>query len=118
MKNYQKGQVIKCQVTGIEKYGIFVKVDNEYTGLIHISEISNDFVRNIDDYVKIDDNIYAQIIEVDKTNNQLKLSIKDLDYKETGEKKKSLEAAHGFKPLAEALPNWTNEKINEYKKTS
>jgi general stress protein 13 len=118
MKNYSKGQIIKCRVSGIEKYGIFVNVDSEFDGLIHISEISNDFVRNINDYVQINDIIFALVIDVDNNHHQLKLSIKDIDYKETGKKKKSLEAAHGFKPLEEALPKWTAEKIDEYKKTS
>ena len=38
MKNYQKGEVVKGTVTGFEKYGIFLSFDEEYTGLIHISE--------------------------------------------------------------------------------
>ena len=41
---YKIGDTVKGKITGIQKYGIFVAVDNEYTGLIHISEISNAFV--------------------------------------------------------------------------
>ena len=37
---YQKGDIVKGVVSGIEPYGIFVKVDSDYSGLIHISEIS------------------------------------------------------------------------------
>ena len=51
MNKYRKEQIVEGVVTGIEDYGIFVNIDNEYTGLIHISEISDDFVRNINDYV-------------------------------------------------------------------
>lgn len=45
MTKFKKGEIIKGTVTGIEKYGIFVNLDNYYTGLIHISEISNFFVK-------------------------------------------------------------------------
>ena len=44
MAEYRTGSIVKCQVTGIEKYGAFVNIDGIYSGLIHISEISNGFV--------------------------------------------------------------------------
>ena len=37
---YKKEDIVTCTVTGIEEYGIFVKLDDNCTGLIHISEIS------------------------------------------------------------------------------
>ena len=52
MEKYSKDEIIEGLVTGIEKYGIFVGLDEYYSGLIHISEISDDFVRNINNYVK------------------------------------------------------------------
>ena len=52
-KEYKKGNIVTGCVTGIEKYGIFVSLDNYYSGLVHISEISDSFVRNINDYVNI-----------------------------------------------------------------
>ncbi|MBQ1342265.1 MAG: S1 RNA-binding domain-containing protein, partial [Erysipelotrichaceae bacterium] len=42
--NYRIGQVVQGTVTGIKPYGAFVKVDDRYDGMIHISEISSDFV--------------------------------------------------------------------------
>ena len=53
MSKYEKGKIITGCVTGVENYGIFVTLDEYYSGLIHISEISNNFVRNINDYVNI-----------------------------------------------------------------
>ncbi|MEG1150124.1 MAG: S1 RNA-binding domain-containing protein, partial [Bacilli bacterium] len=41
---YNIGDIIKVKVSGIEKYGIFVHVDDLYNGLIHISEISSGFI--------------------------------------------------------------------------
>ena len=39
MADYKKGKVVKATVTGIESYGVFVSLDEYYSGLIHISEI-------------------------------------------------------------------------------
>jgi len=44
MPKYQIGDIVTVSVTGIEKYGIFVGLDEYYSGLIHISEISDGFV--------------------------------------------------------------------------
>ena len=76
--------IIEVVVTGIQKYGVFVLVNDEYDGLIHISEISTGYVRNINDYVKIKDKIYAQVVDIDKENKKFKLSIKNIDYRNDG----------------------------------
>ena len=44
--DFNLGDIIEVTVTGIENYGIFVSVNDEYTGLIHISEIDNNFVED------------------------------------------------------------------------
>ena len=44
---YNIGDVVKGKVVGISSYGIFVLIDDKYNGLIHISEISENFVRKI-----------------------------------------------------------------------
>ena len=75
MSDYKIGNIIKGQVTGIEKYGIFINIDPWYDGLIHISEISEGYVKDVNDYVKVGDTIYCQILDVDEENLQLKLSI-------------------------------------------
>ena len=81
MSKYRKGKIIKGVVSGIETYGAFVKFDEYYTGLIHISEISHDFVKNITDYVNIGDTVYVEILEIDEKSTHLKLSIKNIEYK-------------------------------------
>ena len=81
MTRYKRGKIVKGTVTGIESYGIFVSLDEYYSGLIHISEISHDFVKNIHDYVEIGDIIYVEVLDVDEKLSQLKLSIKNIDYK-------------------------------------
>lgn len=106
------GDVVKCVVTGFKTYGIFVKVDDEYTGLIHISEISESFVKNVEDYGEIGEEIYAKIIDIDEMSKHLKLSIKDIHYKIDGEAIDEYDKS-GFKPLNDELELWVNEKLQE-----
>ena len=115
MEDYKVGDIIKGQVTGIEKYGIFVSIDPWYDGLIHISEVSSTFVKDIHDYVKIGETIYCQVLEVNEENLQLKLSIKDINYKVKSPVEGIEETRKGFLPLKENLDNWIDEKLKEYK---
>lgn len=115
---YQKGDIIKGVVSGIEPYGIFVKIDDDYSGLIHISEISSKFVRNVGDYVKQGEVIKIKILDIDENNNHMNLSIKNVPYKIQNNKKrkKILETRLGFKTLEYKLPIWIKENIENYKK--
>lgn len=106
--------IIKVHVTGIQKYGIFVETDQLYDGLIHISEISYGYVKNVNDYLKIGDDIYAEVLNINDENNQLKLSIKDIDYKNTGVRlKRMAETKDGFRPLKNHLDYWIDKKIKD-----
>lgn len=109
MSKYKIGDIVKGKVTGIEKYGIFLLMDDGYTGLIHISEISEKFVRNVFDYVQLDETIVSKIIEIDESNKRLKLTIKNFDYRI--EDSKGKDDQRGFYLLKEKLPQW----ISEYK---
>ena len=115
MTKYVKGRIVKGTVTGIESYGAFVSFDEYYSGLIHISEMSHGFVKNIDDFVNVGDVIYAKILDVDEEQSHLKLSIKDVDYrrKKNFKKRKIKETSLGFSTLAAKLPLWIEEKIKK-----
>lgn len=112
---FKKDDIVKCIVTGIKDYGIFVKIDENYRGLIHISQITPYFVRNVSDYVEIGEEIYAKILETDEENKHLKLTIKDINYKVDGNNIKEIDK-NGFMPLKKNLNIWINEKIKEIKK--
>ena len=114
MNNIKENDIIRVKITGIKKYGAFASLDNDYNGLIHISEISYGFVKKINDYVNIGDNIYAEVMNIDNKNKQIKLSIKDIDYKKNGIKlKRMAETKNGFTPLKDNLEPWINKKIKE-----
>ena len=114
MNDIKINDIVEVTITGIQKYGAFVSIDDKYDGLIHISEISSGYVKNINDYIKIKDKIYAQVVDIDKENNKFKLSIKNIDYRNDGKILNSEDkCSNGFEPLKEHLELWINEKIKE-----
>ena len=111
---YKIGNIVKGQVTGIEDYGIFVSLDNYYSGLIHISEISDQFVKNIHDYVNIGETIKVKITDIEENTCHLKLSIKDIDYRINKKQRVFIkEVGSGFGCLAEKLDDWIEKKYQE-----
>ena len=117
MEKYMKGRILKGVVTGIENYGVFVQFDDYYSGLIHISEISEGYVKDPADYVKIGEIINAKIIDVDDTMGHLKLSIKNIKYKKKQKikRRKIKETSLGFKTLEYWLPIWIEENLKNHK---
>ncbi len=115
MTKYRKGRVVRGTVTGIESYGIFVSFDEYYSGLIHISEISHGFVKDINNFVKIGETIYVEILDVDESSCHLKLSIKNIVYKIKNKqaKKRIIETKHGFRTLAYKLPIWIDQSLKK-----
>lgn len=119
MDKYKKGDVVKARITAIEKYGAFASLDDEYSGLIHISEITDKFVKNITDFVEIGDIINVKVLDASKNKNQLKLSAKEVNGDLYKNKKTYIkETVFGFYLLKSALPNWIREKMEEINKKS
>ncbi len=112
--SFRVGDTVKCKVVGIQTYGVFVEIGSEYSGLIHISEISKKFVNNITDYVTINEIIYAKVLEIDHWNKQVKLSIKNINYRGNVKTTKVHETPHGFEELRKSLPIFIKNKLNEY----
>lgn len=115
MKNFSEGDIVTGIVTGIEDYGIFLSFDNNKSGLVHISEISNSFVKNVNDYANINDTLTVKILSVDE-DGHYKLSIKELDNNGKSEKHPIVETKSGFSTLEKKLPEWVEEASNELEK--
>ena len=112
MTNYEKDEIISGVVTGIKPYGIFVSIDDDFNGLIHISEMSNDFVKNVSDYAYIGETIKSKVLSVNRKSHQIKLSIKDIEYK-SDDNNRIIETEHGFSTLESKLSEWIDIKFKE-----
>lgn len=81
-KELEVGYTIKVTVSNIEEYGAFVDLGNDIEGFLHISEISWDKnIKHPSDYLKVDQEIDVEIIEIDSKNRRLRVSLKKLTHK-------------------------------------
>jgi len=74
------GDIIEGKVLNIMQYGVFVQLDEEIKGLIHISEVSNKFVSDINTVLKKGQVVKVKVISNEK--GKIALSIKQLEPKE------------------------------------
>lgn len=81
------GSILEGNVVSITNFGAFVELPDGQTGLVHISEISDEYVKEIGDYLKKDDKVKVKVIGKNK-KGKYDLSIKQLKAPE--EKKEKL----------------------------
>ncbi len=77
-RDIKPGMSVKGNVVRLEKFGAFVEIGAERPGLVHVSELSHEYVRTPGDIVKEGDEVEAQVLEVDRRKKQIKLSMKAL----------------------------------------
>ena len=109
MSKYIEGDIVCGKVTGIEDYGIFLSFDDGSSGLVHISEISSDFVNDISDYARIGDEMSVKVLSVEDENHY-KLSIKALlSSSKNNIDTRIKETKNGFETLRVKLNEWVQE---------
>ncbi|CAG8693304.1 17038_t:CDS:2, partial [Acaulospora colombiana] len=78
LKDFSPGQKIKGTVTAVEKYGVFIKInDTAISGLCHISKVSDDFVRDLSALYKVGQRVTAVILEVDLKTQKISFGLKE-----------------------------------------
>ncbi|WHY86409.1 S1 domain-containing RNA-binding protein [Neobacillus novalis] len=69
------GSKLQGKVTGITNFGAFVELPEGSTGLVHISEVADNYVKDINDHLKVGDQVEVKVINVEK-DGKIGLSIK------------------------------------------
>ncbi|MGE7879968.1 S1 domain-containing RNA-binding protein [Peribacillus muralis] len=80
------GSKLQGKVTGITKFGAFVELTQGSTGLVHISEVADNYVKDINDHLKVGDTVEVKVINVEK-DGKIGLSIKKAIDRPEGEQK-------------------------------
>lgn len=75
MSTIEVGAKLEGKVTGITHFGAFIELPGGVTGLVHISEIADSYVKDVKDHLKLDDGVTVKVINVDK-DGKIGLSIK------------------------------------------
>ncbi|MFJ7640592.1 S1 domain-containing RNA-binding protein [Peribacillus sp. NPDC097264] len=80
------GSKLQGKVTGITNFGAFVELAEGSTGLVHISEVADNYVKDINDHLKVGDIVEVKVINVEK-DGKIGLSIKKAIDRPEGERK-------------------------------
>lgn len=74
--NLKTGTTHQGEVVRIENFGAFVDIGAERSGLVHVSEMGDEYVRDPNDLVKVGDQVNVTIVEIDRKKKQIRLSMK------------------------------------------
>jgi small subunit ribosomal protein S1 len=77
---YKVGDLVSGKVTKLASFGAFVGLQHEIDGLVHISQISEDRVEKIKNVLKVDQDVSARVVKIDKNERRIGLSIKAASY--------------------------------------
>ena len=114
------GEVIDGNVTGITNFGAFVQLPEGKSGLVHISEISHDYVEKVADYLKKDQKVKVKILSISK-EGKISLSIRqakpktnkpvEIEWNKTDDKQRTM----SFEDKLNSYLKDSNEKMNQIK---
>lgn len=76
------GDVVIGTVEHIAQYGAFVRLENGQKAMIHISELSHNFVKKVEDVLSVSQKVTAKVIKIDE-KNRIDLSIKAMQVRES-----------------------------------
>ncbi|MCL6574299.1 MAG: general stress protein 13 [Bacillus sp. (in: Bacteria)] len=126
----ETGSILTGKVTGIQPYGAFVALDDNTQGLVHISEITHGYVKDINDHLKVGDEIQVKILSVNEGAGKIGLSIRATEEapvqqaaaakakkprkRQTATIIPEADGQQGFNTLKDKLQEWIDqsEKIN------
>jgi len=123
----ETGSILSGKVTGIQPYGAFVALDENTQGLVHISEITHGYVKDINDHLKVGDEIKVKVLSVDEEAGKIGLSIRateEAPVQQIAKPKKprkrlaaaiipEAEGQQGFNTLKDKLQDWIDQSQRE-----
>jgi small subunit ribosomal protein S1 len=116
-REIKKDMVIKGKVSRLEKFGVFVEIGAERPGLVHVSELTHDYIHDPSDVVKEGDEVEVMVLGVNRQKKQIKLSMKALEEKPVKEVKvvqeRSKEVAEPEKEKDEPVPTAMEMALRE-----
>ena len=115
MQKYYPGAVVSGTVVGIKPYGAFISLDEDISGLLHISEITEAYVSDVHKYVQIGQILKLKILDIDFEEKHAKLSLKAVKNPKNRRRynlsEEHFNAAKEFRILKEQLPRFMKETL-------
>jgi small subunit ribosomal protein S1 len=93
------GSKVSGKITRVEKFGAFLDFGAERPGMIHVSELSMDYVKDPNEVVKVGDTVEAVVLDVDRSKKQVRLSRKAVEAADAAPEPEEADAEPAEKPL-------------------
>ena len=77
-EDLKEGMVLTGTVRNVTDFGAFVDIGVKHDGLVHISQLSNNFVKNPSDVVSVGDIVKVKVIGIDLERQKVQLSMKEV----------------------------------------
>ncbi len=77
MSNFEVGNIVEGKILKLKPFGAIIELENSSQGLVHISQIANGFVQNINDHLKEGDKVKVKVMSIDKESGKISLSIRE-----------------------------------------
>lgn len=110
-----KDLIINGKITGITKFGVFVELDKGVSGLVHISEVSNSFVKDINDVLKVNDEVKVKVLDCTDMK-KISLSIKQAQEDKPKRMNKEFNTFDGVKKSSQ--PQSFEDMMAKFKQSS
>lgn len=120
--DYEVGDFVLGKVAKVRPYAIFLDFDDDTHGLLHISEISDRYIRDIEKFATIGDEIKVKVLEIDDNNGFMRVSYKKVPdedkYCSHDSSIKSIPQGNegDFSALQAKLPEWIEETLKKARK--
>lgn len=72
---HQVGEIVEGKVKGIKNFGAFIELPDGDVGLVHISQVSNDYVDNISDYLSEGQTVKVKLLDYEEVNGKKKIAL-------------------------------------------
>lgn len=76
MEKHPVGSTTTGKVVSVVPFGVFVEIEPHLEGLVHVSEVAHNFVKDINEVIKVGDEVEVKILNYDEANRKINLSIK------------------------------------------
>ncbi len=121
------GEIYEGKITGITKFGVFVDLGDNTSGMVHISEVARTFVNDINEHVKMGDTVKVKLVSIGD-DGKIALSIKKaLEPEKRENNGRSFEKKPRQPQVIDSSYTWTAKKsepvdfedmMNRFKQTS
>ncbi len=114
---FEVGKIVEGRVDGITKFGAFINIGEGKTGLVHISEVTTEYVKDIHDFLQVGQSVRVKIVSIEP-NGKIALSIKKaiLEEKPRTHVKRPME--YEWTPKRSSEPVSFEDKLLQFKHDS